>query len=206
MAEYSVLIVDDDIWMQRILSKSLQSYGFKNVLFANNGFDGIALAVEHHPDLIILDILMPELSGIQTLRVLKTIKSTKSIPAIVVSALSDTENLGLAVRNGSAGFISKPFTRATIYDRLIEVFGREKLMQIAKGEDSIDEFENIDLIKPVAEPDSQNLQESAPSQNPPSALSKDVSKFNREELLEHYQSDDKKTLESIKKMLLKNKK
>ncbi|MEN6294715.1 MAG: response regulator [Chloroherpetonaceae bacterium] len=206
MAEYSVLIVDDDIWMQRILSKSLQSYGFKNVLFANNGFDGIALAVEHHPDLIILDILMPELSGIQTLRVLKTIKSTKSIPAIVVSALSDTENLGLAVRNGSAGFISKPFTRATIYDRLIEVFGREKLMQIAKGEDSIEEFENIDLIKPMAEPDSQNLQESTPSQNPPSALSKDVSKFNREELLEHYQSDDKKTLESIKKMLLKNKK
>ncbi len=206
MAEYSVLIVDDDIWMQRILSKSLQSYGFKNVLFANNGFDGIALAVEHHPDLIILDILMPELSGIQTLRVLKTIKATKSIPVIVVSALSDTENLGLAVRNGSAGFISKPFTRATIYDRLIEVFGREKLMQIAKGEDSIEEFENIDLIKPMAEPDSQNLQESAPSQNPPSALSKDVSKFNREELLEHYQSDDKKTLESIKKMLLKNKK
>ncbi|MCE5305022.1 response regulator [bacterium] len=206
MAEYSVLIVDDDIWMQRILSKSLQSYGFKNVLFANNGFDGIALAVEHHPDLIILDILMPELSGIQTLRVLKTIKSTKSIPAIVVSALSDTENLGLAVRNGSAGFISKPFTRATIYDRLIEVFGREKLMQIAKGEDSIAEFENIDLIKPMAEPDSQDLQESTPSQNPPSALSKDVSKFNREELLEHYQSDDKKTLESIKKMLLKNKK
>jgi len=206
MAEYSVLIVDDDIWMQRILSKSLQSYGFKNVLFANNGFDGIALAVEHHPDLIILDILMPELSGIQTLRVLKTIKATKSIPVIVVSALSDTENLGLAVRNGSAGFISKPFTRATIYDRLIEVFGREKLMQIAKGEDSIEEFENIDLIKPMAEPDSQNLQESTPSQNPPSALSKDVSKFNREELLEHYQSDDKKTLESIKKMLLKNKK
>ncbi len=206
MAEYSVLIVDDDIWMQRILSKSLQSYGFKNVLFANNGFDGIALAVEHHPDLIILDILMPELSGIQTLRVLKTIKSTKGIPVIVVSALSDTENLGLAVRNGSAGFISKPFTRATIYDRLIEVFGREKLMQIAKGEDSIEEFENIDLIKPMAEPDSRNLQESTPSQNPPSALSKDVSKFNREELLEHYQSDDKKTLESIKKMLLKNKK
>lgn len=206
MAEYSVLIVDDDIWMQRILSKSLQSYGFKNVLFANNGFDCIALAVEHNPDLIILDILMPELSGIQTLRVLKTIKATKSIPVIVVSALSDTENLGLAVRNGSAGFISKPFTRATIYDRLIEVFGREKLMQIAKGEDSIEEFENIDLIKPMAEPDSQNLQESAPSQNPPSALSKDVSKFNREELLEHYQSDDKKTLESIKKMLLKNKK
>ncbi|HAW08539.1 MAG TPA: hypothetical protein DCW42_05120 [Bacteroidetes bacterium] len=206
MAEYSVLIVDDDIWMQRILSKSLQSYGFKNVLFANNGFDGIALAVEHHPDLIILDILMPELSGIQTLRVLKTIKATKSIPVIVVSALSDTENLGLAVRNGSAGFISKPFTRATIYDRLIEVFGREKLMQIAKGEDSIEEFENIDLIKPMAEPDSRNLQESTPSQNPPSALSKDVSKFNREELLEHYQSDDKKTLESIKKMLLKNKK
>lgn len=204
MADYSVLIVDDDIWMQRILAKSLQSYGFKDVLFANNGYDGIALAVEHRPDLIILDILMPELSGLQTLKILKTIKSTKNIPVVVVSALSDTENLGIAVRNGSAGFISKPFTRATIYDKLIEVFGKEKLLQIAKGEESNPVFENIDINPQIAEqgiPDSLPPKDKAKTQSPV-----ETSTVNREGLLEHYQGDEKKTLESIKKLLLKNKK
>ncbi|HPD33289.1 MAG TPA: response regulator [Candidatus Kapabacteria bacterium] len=204
MAEYSVLVVDDDIWMQRILAKSVQSYGFQNVLFANNGFDGIAIAVEKHPDLIILDILMPELSGIQTLRILKTIKITKNIPVLVVSALSDTENLALAVRNGSSGFISKPFTRATIYDKLIDVFGKEKLLQIAKGDETGKAMENISKIQETAE---QNIppkialkEETAPQ------ISQEAVRVNREELLEHYQSDEKKTLDSIKKLLLKNKK
>jgi len=204
MADYSVLIVDDDIWMQRILAKSLQSYGFKDVQFANNGYDGIALAVEHRPDLIILDILMPELSGLQTLKILKTIKSTKNIPVVVVSALSDTENLGIAVKNGSAGFISKPFTRATIYDKLIEVFGKEKLLQIAKGEESNQVFEDIDINPQIAEqgiPDSLPPKDKAKTQS-----SVETSIMNREGLLEHYQGDEKKTLESIKKLLLKNKK
>ncbi|HRS01466.1 MAG TPA: response regulator [Bacteroidota bacterium] len=204
MAEYSVLVVDDDIWMQRILAKSVQSYGFQNVLFANNGFDGIAIAVEKHPDLIILDILMPELSGIQTLRILKTIKITKNIPVLVVSALSDTENLALAVRNGSSGFISKPFTRATIYDKLIDVFGKEKLLQIAKGDETGKAMENISKIQETAEqniPPKIALKEETTPQ-----ISQEAVRVNREELLEHYQSDEKKTLDSIKKLLLKNKK
>ncbi|HOV92974.1 MAG TPA: response regulator [Candidatus Kapabacteria bacterium] len=204
MAEYSVLIVDDDIWMQRILAKSVQSYGFQTVFFANNGYDGIALAVEKHPDLIILDILMPELSGLQTLRVLKTIKITKNIPVLVVSALSDTENLALAVRNGSSGFISKPFTRATIYDKLIEVFGKEKLLQIAKGDETGKAMENITMIQESTE---QNIPPKPPSKEEKSPqISPEAARANREELLEHYQSDEKKTLDSIKKLLLKNKK
>ena len=51
MNELSVLIIDDDVWMQRILSKIVSSFGFKPYV-ASNGYDGIALAVEHHPTLI----------------------------------------------------------------------------------------------------------------------------------------------------------
>ena len=92
MASYSALIIDDDVWMQRILSKTLQSYGFRTTYLASNGYEGIGLAVEHQPTLIIVDILMPELTGHMTLKVLKHIKLTKSIPVVVVSALSDVEN------------------------------------------------------------------------------------------------------------------
>jgi DNA-binding NtrC family response regulator len=64
MAEYSALIIDDDIWMQRILSKTLASYGFKTSYLASDGYYGIALAVEHH-NFIIIDVLMPELPDIK---------------------------------------------------------------------------------------------------------------------------------------------
>jgi response regulator RpfG family c-di-GMP phosphodiesterase len=141
---------------------------------------------------------MPELSGLQTLRVLKTIKITKNIPVLVVSALSDTENLALAVRNGSSGFISKPFTRATIYDKLIEVFGKEKLLQIAKGDETGKAMENITMIQESTE---QNIPPKPPSKEEKSPqISPEAARANREELLEHYQSDEKKTLDSIKKL------
>ncbi len=142
MAEYSVLIIDDDVWMQRILSKTLQSYGFKKSILASNGFDGIAKAVDFRPSLIILDILMPELSGHLTLKVLKALKTVKDIPVIMVSALSDVENLGRAVKSGTAGFISKPFTRATVYEKLLDLYGKEKLDLIQKGLD-ISEGSNL---------------------------------------------------------------
>ncbi len=135
MVEYSALIIDDDIWMQRILAQTVKSYGFKKVYLASNGFDGVAIAVENIPHLIITDIMMPELSGHLVLRLLKTIKCTKDLPILMVSALSDVENLSKAVKSGTAGFISKPFTRATVYEKLVDVFGEEQLEKIKHGQE-----------------------------------------------------------------------
>lgn len=208
MVEYSTLIVDDDIWMQRILSKSLQSYGFKKTLLAGNGFEAVALAVEHLPNLIILDIMMPDLSGLQTLKVLKAIKITRQIPVLMVSALSDAENLGLAVRNGSAGFISKPFTRATIYDKLVEVFGREKLLQIARGEEFMETFDTSAKLTEVERSAATIWNQPVPDSPgaPSSQVPPTETKIVQDEILKTYQTEEKKTLDSIKKMLLKSKK
>ena len=210
--EYSALIVDDDIWMQRILSKAMQSYGFTKILLASNGFEGIALAVEHTPHIVIMDILMPEMSGHLTLKVLKHIHSTKDIPIIMVSALSDSENLRLAVKYGTAGFISKPFTRVTIYEKLLAVYGKENLELIAKGEpilDSYDFSDDFDLsTESIAadEEDSSLLDLSTEvdifeSEEMPAKVS-----IPREQLMQSYQQDEKNSIESIKKLLLKIKK
>jgi YesN/AraC family two-component response regulator len=206
--EYSVLIIDDDVWMQRILSKTLSAYGFKNSYLASNGFDGIALAVEHNPHLIILDILMPDLTGHLTLRILKTIKSTKNIPVIMVSALSDVENLGRAVKSGTAGFISKPFTRATVYDKLVDVFGKEKLDKIGKGEDILgDEEYYTSHFEKAIEKDKQDKAEYFEKEiTGNDDQSKEEEKEKKEKLLKHYNEDEKRSIESIKKMLLKSKK
>ncbi len=204
-AEYSVLIIDDDIWMQRILSKTLQSYGFRRTYLASNGFDGIALCVEHAPSLIILDIMMPELSGHLTMKIIKTIKHTKHIPVIMVSALSDTENLGLAVKSGTAGFISKPFTRATIFDKLVSIFGREKLDMIAKGE--VDDFVIDDDYHPT---ENELLPEfDIPIGSDDAGDSSNSNNHNSvpvAELKKQYKEDEQRSIESIKKLLLKSKK
>ncbi len=214
MTDYSVLIIDDDIWMQRILSKTLASYGFKISHLASNGYDGVGLAVEHLPTIIILDILMPELSGHQTLKILKHIKVTKHIPIIMISALSDMENLGMAVKSGIAGFISKPFTRSTIFDKLVDVFGSEKLEMIGKGLpiDPQELYVNEALIAKKQEELLSNLSaspeletiETKTEEEEDIVLATATSSV-QPNILKHYQDDEKKSIESIKKLLLKSK-
>ncbi len=200
MVEYSVLIIDDDIWMQRILSKTLSSYGFKKIYLASNGFEGVAKAVESHPHLIVLDILMPELTGHLTLKMLKSIKITRGIPVIMVSALSDIENLGLAVKSGTAGFISKPFTRATVYEKLVDIYGKEKLDLIAKGnpidEEGLGIYNQHDI-----EIDEKPFKRSGKSSKKSADQAGQVS---QDKLLQHYHDDEKRSIESIKKLLLKS--
>jgi CheY-like chemotaxis protein len=210
MQEYSVLIIDDDIWMQRILSKTLQNYGFVKTYLASNGFDGIALAVEHQPTLIVLDIMMPELTGLITLKILKHIKLTRDVPVIIVSALSDVENLGRAVKSGTAGFISKPFTRSTVYDKLVDVFGKRKLDKIAKGE-PIDDMNMFDeQYEDLA--DKEILEDTSESYKEGINLDSDTGETETKDtqdnkgLLKSYKEDEKRSIESIKKMLLKNRK
>lgn len=216
MVTYSVLIIDDDVWMQRILSKTLGSYGFKQTYLSSNGFDGIAKAVEFQPSLIVLDILMPELSGHLTLKILKSIKATKDIPVVMVSALSDMENLGKAVKSGTAGFISKPFTRATVYEKLLDIYGKEKLDLIAKGRPISDsnlgyyggddfgfaspdtpqgkrEEINIPQFEDMEADDFDDI--SLPKKTAVSGAN----------LASHYQDSDKQSIDSIKKLLLKGK-
>lgn len=218
MKEYSVLIIDDDVWMQRILSKTLASYGFKKSYLANNGFDGIAKTIEFRPDLVILDILMPELSGHLTLKVLKSIKSVKDIPVFMVSALSDVENLGKAVKSGTAGFISKPFTRATVYEKLLDLYGKDKLDLIQKGED-INNKSNLGYFgenafgqlggtyNPNDEGDSSGSFKLPDfSKETPNYESFRDSNFGGDKLNDRYRDDERKSIDSIKELLQKTRK
>lgn len=201
--EYSVLIIDDDVWIQRILSKTLSSFGFSPVHIASNGFSGIAKALEVKPSLIICDILMPELSGHQVLRLLKTIKSTKDIPVIVVSAMSDAANIGFAVKCGIAGFISKPFSSATIRDKLLNVYGKEQLDLIKLGAKDINQSDNDikteEDILPRFNFDVENIDNSALLEEIEEKSHKKVGN----KIRKHYNEDEKKSIESIKKLLAK---
>lgn len=164
---------------------------------------------------------MPDLSGHLTLRVMKSIKLIKEIPVIMVSALSDVENLGRAVKSGTAGFISKPFTRATVYEKLLDLYGKEKLDMIQKGVD-FTESKNLGYYGENAfgqlsssysdgsgDDDSLSTGFKMPdfSKETPNyeSFSKDSS-INPDKLSDRYKDDEKKSIDSIKELLMKTRK
>jgi len=105
-----ILIVDDSEVQLYALRKVLESAGHE-VFAAENGADGIELAVNEHPDLILMDVVMPEMSGFQATRKLSRRKETANIPVIFVTTKDQDSDRIWGMRQGAADYITKPVDR-----------------------------------------------------------------------------------------------
>ena len=103
-----VLAVDDETDVQLILKTALQSEGFE-VETAGNGADALALARENPPDLVLLDVMMPGMTGFEVLRELKSDDTTSMIPVIMLAGVSERSKIQEALTSGSDYYIIKPF-------------------------------------------------------------------------------------------------
>lgn len=114
---YKILIIDDDVNIINLLAKRLTQEGF-NIISAKDGKHGVELAASQLPDIILLDLLMPEMSGKDVLKEIKNNPSTSLIPVIIVSAVADTEDKidGLAL--GANDYIVKPFRFQEVIARI----------------------------------------------------------------------------------------
>lgn len=104
-----VLIVDDEPHMLRVTELSLRRGGFE-ILIGRNGRQAIELARRAQPNLIVMDVLMPELDGIGALRVLKDDPDTSGIPVIMLTARGHLMTRQEAAECGAALFLTKPFS------------------------------------------------------------------------------------------------
>ena len=102
-----ILIVDDSTTNQVLLEAILQEEGYETVT-AFSAKEAFKLVEKHKPKLILLDLLMPEVSGFDFLRQLKGNKNTSNTPVIVVSAVESRENVDTCMQYGAADFIGKP--------------------------------------------------------------------------------------------------
>lgn len=107
-ATKTILAIDDENDVLIIIKTALQSEGYQ-VLTASNGFDGLAAAEDKKPDLILLDLMMPEMDGMEVLKRLKESKGTDQIPVIILTGLSDREKIRTALDQGTSYYIVKPF-------------------------------------------------------------------------------------------------
>jgi len=118
----TILVVDDSPDLVEILRITLESKGF-NVRCAYSGKDLFASLEEQKPDLILLDIMMPQMDGLELLTRLKENSDTASIPVILLTAKVQHEDLLRGYEMGADYYITKPFTPTQVLDAINLVLG-----------------------------------------------------------------------------------
>jgi len=112
-----ILVVDDQPDNVFILQDKLEREGF-DVYTAYDGPNGIKKATEVTPDLVLLDVMMPGMSGFEACKILSETESTKNIPVILVTALTGSEDLTEGLKAGAFDYVKKPFNRSELIARI----------------------------------------------------------------------------------------
>ncbi len=113
----TILIIDDNAANLGVLSGYLKDGGFQ-IMIARNGRDGIAKASRGNPDLILLDVLMPEMDGFETCRRLKSDHTVKEIPVIFITALQSVEDKVKGFAAGGVDYLTKPLQEQEVLARV----------------------------------------------------------------------------------------
>jgi two-component system chemotaxis response regulator CheY len=114
----TVLVVDDFSTMRRIVRNILRELGFKNIMEAENGAAAVTVLKNHDVDLIISDWNMPEMTGLELLKWVRGNARTKDLLFLMVTAEAQKENIVEAVKAKVSNYIIKPFTAATLQEKL----------------------------------------------------------------------------------------
>jgi twitching motility two-component system response regulator PilH len=120
-----VLVVDDSTTVLAILKKMLSQNGCK-VVEAMDAETGLELAFSEPPDLILLDIVLPGMSGFVALRLLRKNPQTRNVPVIMISGNKQATEEYYVQRIGADDFLTKPFTRAELFERVQRVFAARR--------------------------------------------------------------------------------
>lgn len=112
-----ILVVDDEPMVIRMATDALTGRGFQ-VISAPNGYEGLIAAREMHPDLILLDVVMPDLDGHEVFARLRKDDRTKDIPVIHLTAVGDFNEQLNAMRDGTRDYITKPIKPSELADRV----------------------------------------------------------------------------------------
>ena len=150
-----ILIVDDEKDIVKMLDYNLKKEGFRT-LSAYDGEDALDLAVREHPDLIILDLMLPVMDGLEVCKYLKREAKTSGIPIIMLTAKTQEADKVVGLEIGADDYITKPFSPRELIARVKAVLRRglekEKAPQLIEAGDLVIDFSKIAVTvkgKPV---------------------------------------------------------
>ena len=121
------LVVDDFATMRRIVRNLLKDLGFTNVDEAEDGVVALNKLMAEKFDFVVSDWNMPNMTGIELLKSIRANDALKSLPVLMVTAEAKKENIIAAAQAGANGYVVKPFTAATLDEKITKIF--EKLGQ-----------------------------------------------------------------------------
>ncbi len=133
----TILTIDDDYAITELLSIILRSHGFE-VLTANNSQDGLRIIAEESPDAITLDLMMPDVSGLE---MCKKIRAISTIPILVLSAISDPAMVASVLDAGADDFIVKPVPSTVLTARV------NMLLRRSNGTGDLKQPENVKWLQ-----------------------------------------------------------
>lgn len=133
MAQSRVLIVDDVPSMRRILRNLLQGIGCQRIVEAGDGLSALAELQNRAFDLVISDLSMPGMNGIELLRTIRADARLEEIPVLIISAQARREHIAAAAAAGVDGYLLKPFTAAALEQQLHEMLTRGPRHTVKKG-------------------------------------------------------------------------
>lgn len=129
-SQYSILVVDDDESILEQMKKLLSNFTFKSIYLSTNGDEAIKVLQENHVDIVITDLKMPQMDGIELTEFIKNLN--KDISVIIITAYTQTEDLINLIKIGVDGFLVKPI----VLDNFLEVLSKELI-----------KFHNRDFVK-----------------------------------------------------------
>lgn len=118
-----VLVVDDQLTMRTLIRSSLQQLGFTDIVDAVDGEDGFKSLLQRPAHLVLSDYNMPKLDGLGLLRAIRGHEPLRKTAFIMLTGRADTELVKRAVQFGVNNYIAKPFTAASLKEKIEQVFG-----------------------------------------------------------------------------------
>jgi two-component system chemotaxis response regulator CheY len=124
LQDLKFLVVDDFATMRRIVRNLLKESGYVNVEEAEDGVAALGLLKINKFDFVISDINMPNMNGFELLRQIRAEPALKGIPVLMVTAEAKKEDIVNAAQCGASGYIVKPFTKATLEEKLVKIISK----------------------------------------------------------------------------------
>jgi sigma-B regulation protein RsbU (phosphoserine phosphatase) len=117
MSATKILVTDDSLVARTACSNQLNEAGYQ-VVFAQNGIEAVEAVKRESPDLILMDVVMPEMNGVEACRKIKDLESARDIPIIMVTSMADVETLHSAFEAGAVDYVTKPIEPIELMARI----------------------------------------------------------------------------------------
>ena len=124
LALTKILVAEDEADIRELVAFSLENIGGFQVVKARNGAEAVQVARTEIPDLILMDVRMPRMTGVEACAKLKTIPETKDIPIVFLSAMGQEQEIQQGMDVGATEYVLKPFAPDVLMAKVREILGR----------------------------------------------------------------------------------